>query len=73
MPSWTQTPKEITFVLPLPSGAKGKDVKFKCTSKKLDMTVLGQQLLGVGACGGRGWRSGALGDWGTKCFEKRRA
>ena len=43
--AWTQTPKEIIFVLPWPSGAKAKDMKYKCTSKVLEMSVLGETLL----------------------------
>ena len=27
MVNWTQSPKEVTLVLPLPAGAKGKDIK----------------------------------------------
>ena len=44
-PPWTQTPKEVAIVLPLPAGAKGKDVKYKLTSKRVELIVLGQTLL----------------------------
>ena len=39
MPPWTQKPKEVIFVLPLPDGAKAKDIKFKLTSKAIDMSA----------------------------------
>ena len=42
---WTQTIKEVTWVVPLPAGAKAKDVKFKLSSKAIDMTCLGEVLL----------------------------
>ena len=37
--TWSQSNKEIVILLPLPEGAKGKEVKFKCTSKSLDVQV----------------------------------
>lgn len=45
VPPWTQTPKEIVILLPLPSGARAKDVKFKLTSKDIDLCVSGSELL----------------------------
>lgn len=42
---WEQTNKEVTLALPLPAGAKGKDVRWKLTSKAIELTVLGQALL----------------------------
>ena len=42
---WTQTPKEVVIVLPLPAGAKAKDVKYTLTSKSVKLVVLGQELL----------------------------
>lgn len=44
-PPWTQTPKEIQFALPLPAGAKARDVQFKLTTKDVKVSVLGQTLL----------------------------
>ena len=45
MPAWTQTPKEVVWVVALPDGAKSKDIKFKLSSKSIDMTCLGQPVL----------------------------
>lgn len=45
MPPWTQSPKEIVIELPLPAGAKAKDVKYTLTSKSVKLIVLGQELL----------------------------
>ena len=42
---WTQTPKEVVIELPLPAGAKAKDVKYTLTSKSVKLVVLGQELL----------------------------
>jgi len=33
--TWTQTLKEVTVVIGLPAGIKGRDVSFKCTQKTL--------------------------------------
>ena len=44
-PQWSQTPKEVTLVLPLPEGAKAKDVRWKLTSKRIELAVLGESLL----------------------------
>ena len=45
VPAWTQTPKEVTFLLPFPPDGKAKDVKFKLTSKEVMMTFQGETLL----------------------------
>ena len=45
VPAWTQTPKEVTFLLPFPPDGKAKDVKFKLTSKDVMMTFQGETLL----------------------------
>ena len=36
-PPWTQTPKEIHLVLPLPPNTKGKDVLWRLTSKEVEL------------------------------------
>ena len=36
MVPWTQTPKEVIIVLPVPAGTKGKEVVWKLTSKDIE-------------------------------------
>jgi hypothetical protein len=45
MVPWTQSPKEVTIVLPLPAGAKGKDIKWKLTTQAIRLQVLTSVLL----------------------------
>eukprot|EP00938_MAST-03A_sp_MAST-3A-sp1_P007272 g7272.t1 len=43
--TWTQTLKEVTVVIGLPAGIKGRDVNFKCTSKSLTAGLKGKDAI----------------------------
>lgn len=41
--TWMQTLKEVTVILPLPEGTKGRDLVFKCKSSSLSIDLKGQK------------------------------
>jgi len=45
MVKWKQSPKELAFSLPLPDGARAKDITFQLTSLHLFVAVRGEEIL----------------------------